>query len=198
MNTMKYWLLILGFLPLLSGAADAPAFTAEQLKALPKQNWITNGGSIFNQRYSPLKQIDTANVAGLKANWRTHLNGSGVGPPYSGEAQPIAFAGVVYIPTGADDVFAIDIDSGKLLCTYHANLDRAINTICCGWTSRGVGLGDGKIFLGRLDGKLIALDQHTGKEIWSVQAERWQDGYTITSAPLYYDGMVITGFAGAE
>jgi alcohol dehydrogenase (cytochrome c) len=195
---MKYWLLILGFLPLLSVAAEAPAFTAEQLKALPKQNWIANGGSIFNQRYSPLKQIDTNNVATLKANWRTHLSGSGVGPPYSGEAQPIVFDGVIYIPTGADDVFAIDIDSGKLLWTYQSNLDKAINTICCGWTSRGVGLGDGKIFLGRLDGKLIALDQHTGKEIWSIQAERWQDGYTITSAPLYYDGMVITGFAGAE
>ena len=56
----------------------------------------------------------------------------------------------------------------------------------------------GKNLSGRLDGKLVALDQHTGKEVWSVQAERWEDGYVITSAPLYYDGMVITGFAGGE
>ena len=70
--------------------------------------------------------------------------------------------------------------------------------MCCGWTSRGVGLGDGKVFVGQLDGKLVALDQRTGKVAWSMQAERWQDGLTITSAPLYYDGLVITGFAGAE
>src|SRR6185295_6898874 len=41
-------------------------------------------------------------------------------------------------------------------------------------------------------------DQQTGSVVWSTQAERWQDGYTITSAPLYYDGLIITGFAGAE
>jgi len=196
---MKFWLSVVALLaPLATHAADAPPFSADQLKTLPTQNWLTNGGTVYNQRYSPLKQIHTGNVAGLKANWRTHLNGSGVGPPYSGEAQPLVYDGVVYIPTGADDVFALDLDSGKLLWTYQANLDKGINTICCGWTSRGVGLGDGKVFIGRLDGKLAALEQSTGKEVWSIQAERWQDGYTITSAPLYYDGMLITGFAGAE
>jgi alcohol dehydrogenase (cytochrome c) len=52
--------------------------------------------------------------------------------------------------------------------------------------------------VGQLDGKLVALDQRTGAVVWSMQAERWQEGLTITSAPLYYDGLVITGFAGAE
>ncbi len=195
---MKMWPLLLLVFSLSAQAAEAPPFTPSQLQALPTQNWITNGGSLFNQRYSPLKEINTSNVASLKARWRTRLGGSGMGPPYSGEAQPIVYDGVIYLPTGADDVFAIDVESGNILWTYKSNLDRAINTICCGWTSRGVGLGDGKIFLGRLDGKLVALDQRTGNEVWSVQAERWQDGYTITSAPLYYDGMVITGFSGAE
>ena len=179
-------------------AGQAPAFTSEQLSAYPLNNWLTNGGTIFNQRYSPLNEINTGNVAKLKADWRVHLNGSGVGPPYSGEAQPIVYDGVIYIPTGADDVFALDVESGKQLWVYQSGLDKKVSTVCCGWTSRGVGLGDGKVFLGRLDGKLVALDQRTGKEVWSVQAERWEDGFTITSAPLYYDGMVITGFAGSE
>ena len=73
-----------------------------------------------------------------------------------------------------------------------------IDTICCGWTSRGLGFGEGKIFVGQLDGKLIALDQITGEVEWSVKAERWQEGDSITSAPRYYEGLVITGFAGAE
>ena len=57
-------------------------------------------------------------------------------------------------------------------------------------------MGDGKIFVGQLDGKLVALDQQTGAVAWSTQAERWQDGFSITAAPLYYDGLVVTGFAG--
>jgi alcohol dehydrogenase (cytochrome c) len=59
-------------------------------------------------------------------------------------------------------------------------------------------MGAGRIYVGQLDGQLKALDQTTGAVLWSVEAERWQDGYTITAAPLYYDGLVITGFAGGE
>ncbi len=176
----------------------APAFAGSALVEHPTTNWPTNGGNLYNQRYSPLTQINRDNVASLKGIWRARLNGSGVGAQYSGEAQPIAYDGVLYIVTGADDVFAIDIDSGETLWSYEANLDATITTICCGWTSRGVGLGDGKVFVGQLDGQLKALDQHTGEVVWATQAERWQDGFSITSAPLYYDGLVITGFAGAE
>ena len=136
-----------------NSAEDAPAFAAKQLTALPKENWITNGGNLYNQRYSQLTEINRSNVKDLKAEWRTHLNGSGVGPPFSGEAQPIVYEGVIFIITGADDVFALDVETGEHLWVYEANLDRTIDTVCCGWTSRGVGLGDGKVYLGRLDGK---------------------------------------------
>jgi quinohemoprotein ethanol dehydrogenase len=176
----------------------APAFTGDALVAAPSSSWPTNGGNWYNQRYSPLTELDRGNVARLKGVWRTRLNGSGIGTKYSGEAQPIVYDGVVYIVTGADDVFAIAVDSGAILWSHEAKLDEANDVVCCGWTSRGVGLGDGKVFVGQLDGKLVALDQKTGAVVWSVQAERWQDGLTITSAPLYYDGIVITGFAGAE
>jgi quinohemoprotein ethanol dehydrogenase len=176
----------------------APAFSGKALVAAPTAGWPTNGGNWYNQRYSPLTAIDRGNVANLKGVWRTRLGGSGVGTKYSGEAQPIVYDGVVYLVTGADDVFAIGIETGEILWSYEAKLDAANDVVCCGWTSRGVGLGDGKVFVGQLDGKLVALDQKTGKVAWSVQAERWQDGLTITSAPLYYDGLVITGFAGAE
>src|SRR5262245_5490793 len=116
-------------------AADAPAFTPAQLNTPPTHNWITNGGTLQNQRHSPLKEINTKNVYGLKGVWLTHLNGSGFGPPYSAEAQPIVHDGVIYIPTGADDVFAIDVDTGKFKWVYQANLEKGINTICCGWDS---------------------------------------------------------------
>jgi quinohemoprotein ethanol dehydrogenase len=175
-------------------ADAAPIYNAQ----LPANGWPTNGGDEFNRRFSPLDQINRDNVADLKGVWRARLDGSGVGPQYSGEAQPIVDDGIIYIITGADDLFAYDVESGERLWKYEANLAAEIDVICCGWTSRGLGLGEGKIFVGQLNGKLLALDKTTGEIVWEVQAERWQDGYSITSAPLYHDGLVITGFAGAE
>ncbi|RYZ67996.1 MAG: c-type cytochrome, partial [Proteobacteria bacterium] len=67
-----------------------------------------------------------------------------------------------------------------------------------GRTNRGVALGDGKVFVTQADSKVTALDQRTGKVVWQIQAEKWEEGFAITSAPLYYDGLVITGFNGSE
>jgi len=181
-----------------SPIAASPAFSAQDLTAPPVENWLKIGGSLFNQNWSPLKQIDRENVGKLKAVWQTHLDGSALAMKYSGEAQPVVYQGVLYIVTGADDVFAISVKTGQILWKYQANLDQSISTVCCGWTSRGVALGDGNVYVGQLDGRLVALDEKSGKPVWSIQAEQWQQGYTITAAPLYYDGMVIAAFAGGE
>ena len=175
-----------------------PAFTAAELMAQPITGWLTHGGNLYNQRYSPLEQIDRENVAELKGAWRTHLNGSGLEPKYSGEATPIVHNGVIYVSTGANDVFALSVASGEILWQYEAELDPDISSVCCGWVNRGVALGDGKVFIGQLDARLVALDQRSGEPVWVTQAERWEEGFSITSAPLYYNGMVITGFAGAD
>jgi quinohemoprotein ethanol dehydrogenase len=178
--------------------APAPAYTSAELTKLPTTAWITNGGSIFNQRYSPLARINRETVKGLKANWRTHLNGSGLGPNLSGQGQTLFHDGVLFSTTGASDVFALDVKTGAILWQYSAKLDAAKVHACCGWVNRGTALGDGMVFVGQLDAKLVALDQKTGKVRWSVQGEDPQTGYSIVSAPLYYDGMIITGFGGAE
>jgi alcohol dehydrogenase (cytochrome c) len=171
---------------------------ADALMQLPVKNWLTNGGDLYNRNFSPLDQINIENIDRLGPVWRTHLNGSGLDAKYSGEAQPLIIDGVMYVITGADDVFALSVETGELLWSSEAALSSEISTICCGWTSRGVGFGEDKIFVGQLDGVLKALSTESGEEIWSVQAESWEEGYTITSAPLYFNGMVITGFAGAE
>jgi len=185
---------------LILSLAASPALYAQQSapSAPPSSAWTKVGGNLFSQNYSPLTQINRQNVAGLKAVWRARLDGSGVGAKYSGEAQPVVYQGVVYIVTGADDVFAISVTTGEVIWKRHADLDQAITTVCCGWTSRGLALGEGKVFVGQLDGRLVALDQKSGETAWSIQAERWQEGFTITAAPLYYDGMIIVGFAGGE
>ncbi len=176
--------------------AAAPAFTAKQLMALPAEGWITNGGNLFNQRYSPLTLLNRANVSGLKALWRTGM-GSGAMPGNSGQTQILEYRGTLYVSNGADDVFAVDVPTGKILWAYHGHPDpRSGNPI--GRSNRGVALGAGRVYIGQLDGKVVAIDQRSGEVSWSVQGERWQDGFSITAAPLYYDGMVIVGFSGGE
>ncbi len=178
--------------------ARAPAFGTAELVKLPAANWITNGGNVYNQRYSTLTQIDRGNVGQVKAVWRVSLNGSGLGQGYSQQAQALFHEGVLYVVTGADDVFAVNVETGKFLWTYQANVDFDHAVICCGRLSRGVGLGDGKVYVGRLDGRLVALDQQTGKVVWDIHAGDPKVSEGITAAPLYYDGKVIVGFTGGE
>ena len=175
-----------------------PAFTRQQLLAHPQDGWLTNGGNLYNQRYSPLTAINRDTVKDLKALWRVHLNGSGVGPQHSGQGQPLVYDGVIYQPTGANDVFALDVDTGAILWSYEAKLDPARVKVCCGWVSRGIALGDGRVYVGRLDAQLLALDQRTGKVVWQIQAENPLEGHAIAAAPLYYDGLVLVGFAGGD
>jgi quinohemoprotein ethanol dehydrogenase len=173
-----------------------PAFTVAQLMTPPTTQWITNGGTLYNQRYSPLTHINRDNVRGLRALWRTSM-GSGTTPGHAGQAQILAHEGVLYVINGANDVFAMDVETGAIRWKYSANPDLKAGSPI-GRTSRGVALGEGKVFVGITDGRLAALDQRTGAKVWEVQAERWQDGFAITAAPLYYDGLVIIGFNGGE
>jgi quinohemoprotein ethanol dehydrogenase len=176
----------------------APNFSAADLSALPSADWPTVGGSLMNERYSPLNQIDTSNVSQLKGVWRTHLDGSGVGAKYSAESQPVVYKGVMYVTTGEDDAFAVSVASGKILWSYKSGISQKITTVCCGWLNRGVAIGNGRVYFGQLDGKVVALDQMTGKPLWTKQLVKWQLGQTITAAPIYIDGTIYIGVVGAE
>ena len=105
---------------------------------------------------------------------------------------------MLYVTTGNDDVFAISVETGKILWQHKSNISQKITTVCCGWLNRGVGLGDGLRLLGQLDGKVVALDQKTGEQVWTTQLVQWQKGATITGAPLYMDGKIYIGVVGAD
>jgi glucose dehydrogenase len=82
-----------------------------QLAAAPTDSWLSNGGSLSNQRFSPLTLLNRSNVAQLKANWRASLNGSGLSPRAGNQAQPIVCGNSIYIMTGEGDAFSVDSDS---------------------------------------------------------------------------------------
>src|SRR5689334_23232012 len=176
----------------------APAFSPAELTLPAGNDWLTNGGGVTNDRYSSLSDINTSNVGSLKLAWQVHLNSGGT-RFYSQEATPVVYNGVMYIPTGNDDVFAIDAATGKTLWEYQPNIPvKQITTVCCGFSSRGVAIGGGKVYLAEITGQLVALDQLTGTPVWTAWNTRWQEGGTMTMAPLYYDGKVIVGVSGGE
>ena len=149
--TVAALLVVSGYAQVQRGSARD--FSPERLTELPTANWPTNGGNLFNQRYSPLKGITRANVAQLKGVWRARLRGSGTAPQYSGFAAPLVYDGVAYVSTGANDVFALTIDTGEILWQYTASLDPKITSVCCGWNNKGVAVSADKVFIGRLAGR---------------------------------------------
>jgi alcohol dehydrogenase (cytochrome c) len=186
---------------LVSGAAPGRAADPEidrLLQSPVAKDWVTNGGNMTNQRYSTLKQIDTTNVKQLKGAWMTRLKGSGLGGKYSHEATPLIKDGIMYISTGNDDVFALDAKTGQILWEHWSQIGQTISTICCGWLNRGLAMGEGMLFIAQLDANMVALDIKTGKEVWRTPVEDWHNGYGMTAAPLYFDGIVYTGITGGE
>ena len=185
-------------LGLTSAALAADPDMDSLLKGPVGKDWVTNGGNMTNQRYSTLKQINTDNVKQLKGAWMTRLKGSGMGGKYSAEATPLVKDGIMYMVTGNDDVFALDAKTGEFKWERWSGIDQQISTVCCGWLNRGLAMGEGMVFLGQLDANVVALDMKTGKEVWKTPIEDWKNGYGVTAAPLYYDGIIYSGMTGGE
>jgi alcohol dehydrogenase (cytochrome c) len=178
----------------------APAFATAELEAVPGDNWITNGGNLTNGRFSSLDEINTENVSGLKGEWMTKIGQNATAAKFSAEGQALEYEGTIYIPDGADDIYAIDAGTGEILWTYepHIPADPLGEVVCCGWDNRGVALGEGMVFVSQLNGIQVALDQQTGKVVWTTPIVKPRSGYSMTSAPLYYEGRLYVGGSGGE
>jgi len=156
--------------------------------------WMTTGRTYDEQRFSPLDQINTDTVAGLGLAWYADIDTS-----RGQEATPIVVDGAIYITTAWSMVKAYDAASGEPLWEYDPEVDRARGVdACCDVVNRGAAVWNGKVFVGAIDGRLIALDSQTGREIWSVQTTDPSKPQTITGAPRVVNGQVIIGNGGAE
>jgi quinohemoprotein ethanol dehydrogenase len=183
-----------------NGIALAPEFSSEELYEHSGDNWITNGGGTTNDRFSTLDEINTENVKELKGDWMTKIGANATAAKFSAEGQALEYNGTIYISDGADDVFAMDASTGENLWIYEPHLppDPLGEVVCCGWDNRGVAIGEGMVYVSQLNGDQVALNQETGKVEWQTNIEKFKAGFSITSAPLYYDGKVYVGGSGGE
>src|SRR5215472_3851727 len=180
-------------LALLLGAGNVRSF------AQANMDWRYNGNTLDNERYQDVDQINPNNVAHLKPAWIFHTGVNG-DPNMAMEMTPLVVNGVMYIPTGDDDVFAVNAATGKQLWAYHPTDMPAPSTlpICCNNDNRGVAYNDGKIFVARLDAKLVALNAANGKVAWSTTVDLSSNGAAMTIAPQIVENTVVVGVSGAE
>ena len=170
--------------------------TATPAWAQSGNEWTMYGGDYANTRYSTLNQINTGNVSRLRVKWLRSL-----GSLESQEATPIVVGETMYVSTstGPKYVFALNAKDGTVKWKYEPEMPSDVfATVCCGLDSRGVAYANGKVFVTRLDAKLVALDANTGKELWTQTVVDYKSGHAITSPPVVYKDVVVTGFAGGE
>lgn len=157
-------------------------------------NWLTYGRTYSEQRHSTLRQIDEQSVSRLGLAWHVDMQTlRGL------EATPLVSDGVLYTSGAWSVVYAIDARSGQILWRYDPAVPREhARYVCCDVVNRGVALYRGRVYVGTIDGRLVALDQKTGAPVWSVQTTPIDGPYAITGAPRIANGNVVIGNAGSE
>ncbi len=157
-------------------------------------NWMIYGRTYSEQRFSPLTKINADNVKNLGLAWYYDLD-----TDRGQEATPVVVDGVMYITTAWSMVKAFDAKTGKLLWDFDPKVGREILIhVCCDAVNRGVAVWKGKVYVGTIDGRLIALDAATGKPVWSAQTTDRDKPYTITSAPRAINDKIVIGNSGSE
>ncbi len=157
-------------------------------------DWLSYGRNYSEDRFSSLNQITKANIKDLGLAWSINL-----GTTRGIEATPLVVDGIMYLSGPWSVVYAIDARKGQLIWTYDPEVPREYGErACCDVVNRGVALYKGLIFVGSLDGRLIAIDAATGGKVWEVLTIDKTKPYTITGAPRVVDGKVIIGNGGAD
>jgi quinohemoprotein ethanol dehydrogenase len=157
-------------------------------------SWLTHGRTYGEQRFSPLPKvsIDTVGQLGLAWTYEMRTN-RGM------SATPLVVDGVMYVTSAWSLVYALDAISGQERWVYDPRVDRAVGAkACCDVVNRGVAVSDGKVFVGVIDGRLVALDAKNGSVVWETVTVDQSQPYTITGAPRSANGLIYIGNGGAE
>lgn len=157
-------------------------------------NWLSHGRTYSEQRFSPLEQIDTANVGQLGLAWSHDLD------TFRGqEGTPLIVDGVMFATTAWSKVVALNAATGEQIWQYDPQVPgQAALGACCDVVNRGAAYADGRVFFGTIDGRLIALDAGTGQQVWSAQTTEPGASQAISGAPRVARGKVFIGNGGAD
>ncbi len=157
-------------------------------------DWLSYGRDYYEQRFSPLTEINDGNVDQLGLAWQFET-----ATERGLEATPLVVDGVMYTTASWSVTYAVDARTGKQLWKYDPEVHRKYDTLaCCDVVNRGAAFYKDKVYVGVLDGRLVALDARSGKVAWQATTVDQAQAYTITGAPRIAKGKVIIGNGGAE
>jgi quinohemoprotein ethanol dehydrogenase len=158
-------------------------------------DWLSTGRTYSEQRYSPLDRINADNVSRLGLAWSYKVD-----VDRATEATPLVVDGAMYTTGAYSIVYALNAKTGELIWKYDPQVPRnKSGDACCDVANRGVAIRDGKVFVGTIDGRLVAIDAHDGSKVWEISTlDDSQRSYTITGAPLIVNRLVLIGNGGAE
>ncbi|MBL8292862.1 MAG: PQQ-dependent dehydrogenase, methanol/ethanol family [Bryobacterales bacterium] len=168
--------------------------TWERLKNAHREphNWLTYSGSNLGQRHSTLTAITPRNVNELELKWVFQAASF-----EKFEATPLVADGILYTVQAPNDIIALDAATGRIFWTYSYIPSKAAR-LCCGRVNRGLAILEDTLFMGTIDGRLIAVDAKSGKPVWVTPVARPEAGYAVTLAPLVVKDKVLVGVAGGE
>ncbi|MCX6612809.1 MAG: PQQ-binding-like beta-propeller repeat protein, partial [Acidobacteria bacterium] len=183
--------LILLVLSVCSGFAQV---SWERLKNAERepQNWLTHSGTNLSQRHSTLASIHPGNIKDLELKWVFQAASF-----EKFEATPLVVDGILYTVQAPNDIVALDAATGRIFWTYNYTPSKE-SRVCCGRVNRGLAILGDLLFMGTIDGHLIAIDSKSGKPVWNIAVDRPEAGYSLTHAPLIIKDKVIVGVAGGE
>lgn len=157
--------------------------------------WLAFGRTYYEQRHSPLTQVNDRNVGNLRVAWYRDLP-----TDRSLYGTPLVVGGVMYFEGSYNVLRAVDATSGELLWEYDPEvIAHAGDRLRVMWdASRGIAFWKGKVYIATVDGRLISVDARTGKEVWSVMTVDPSLPFFITGAPKAFRGLVVIGNGGTE
>lgn len=159
-------------------------------------NWELLGNSPDMQHHSGLSQINTETVSDLGLAWAIDL------PTRDGlVGNPLIRNGRIFQGGSQSQVFANDLQTGKLLWTYEPLADRPPGSFLETWLrsiNRGVALVDDVVIIGTSDCRLVAIDQATGAKRWETETCDGSQAYMITGAPRVGGDKIFIGNSCAD
>ena len=200
-NCLRIMAAGIGFLCSIGTAAHADESSGSEvaisssIRLQADMDWRSVGGGFKQQHYSELSQINTSTVSRLGLAWSLDLPGE-----HSLEATPLAVHGVLYFSGQNSVVYAVQAATGHLLWRFDPHVGAVDKTRFryVFSVNRGVAFDAGRIFVGTLDGRLIALSSRTGHVLWSVMTIDPSSKHTITGAPTVVANTVIIGNGGGD
>ena len=157
--------------------------TDAMLEAPDPADWPMIRRSYDAHSFSPLDQINTANVDSLSLEWVWNMHEG------DSEPSPLVYKGIIYLINPGNVIQALDGKTGELIWENWAGPANRQDM-------RNIAIYNDKIIQATTDARLIALDARTGEQVWETAVADNTQGFENSSGPIVADGRVILGLAG--